>query len=212
MALIASACLRFFLRRPPKSAMSEHQTRLGDSVATLPRKGFRGFCAFPPHDLGGFAAEKRGPAHTIQLLSLSGRWRGAIRWIRQANPDMFNWDCGGQGAQGPQKGNCPDNAGTDVDFGASPILVDLDGGHQMLLAGQKSAVVWGFDPGQQGKVMWQTRIGKGGPGGGIQWGIAYSPQDKLVFSGLFVCASRQDLTKRLNRGQPLARSLARESS
>ncbi len=109
---------------------------------------------------------------------------GAIRWTQQAAPDMFNWDCGGQGAQGPQKGNCPDNAGTDVDFGASPILVDLDGGRRMLLAGQKSAVVWGFDPEQRGKIMWQTRIGKGGPGGGIQWGIAYSPIEKLVFAPL----------------------------
>jgi polyvinyl alcohol dehydrogenase (cytochrome) len=106
---------------------------------------------------------------------------GKIRWSKQASPDMFNWDCGGGGAQGPQKGNCPAKAGTDVDFGASPILIDLDGGRRMLLAGQKSGVVWGFDPDQQGKVMWQTRIGKGGPGGGIQWGIAYSPADKLVF-------------------------------
>jgi polyvinyl alcohol dehydrogenase (cytochrome) len=109
---------------------------------------------------------------------------GVIRWIRQASPDMFNWDCGGQGAQGPQNGNCPEHAGTDVDFGASPILVDLEGGHRMLVAGQKSAVVWGFDPDQQGKIIWQTRIGKGGPGGGIQWGIAYSPLDKLIFAPL----------------------------
>ena len=77
-------------------------------------------------------------------------------------------------------GNCPPSAGTDVDFGASPILVDLDGGHQMLLAAQKAAVVWGFDPDQNGKVVWQTRIGRGGPGGGTQWGIAYSPAEKLV--------------------------------
>ena len=109
---------------------------------------------------------------------------GAIRWSQQAAPDMFNWDCGGSGAQGPQKGNCPEKAGRDVDFGASPILVDLDDGHQMLLAGQKSGVVWGFDPDEQGKVVWQTRIGKGGPGGGIQWGIAYSPLEKMVFAPL----------------------------
>ncbi len=109
---------------------------------------------------------------------------GAIRWSQQAAPDMFNWDCGGGGAQGPQKGNCPEKAGTDVDFGASPILVDLDDGHRMLLAGQKSGVVWGFDPDQEGKVVWQTRIGKGGAGGGIQWGIAYSPLDNLVFAPL----------------------------
>jgi polyvinyl alcohol dehydrogenase (cytochrome) len=105
---------------------------------------------------------------------------GKIQWSQQPNPDMFNWDCGGKG--GTNGGNCPDHAGTDVDFGGSPILVDLDGGRQMILAGQKSAVVWGFDPDQQGKVAWQTRIGKGGPGGGIQWGIAYSPNDKLLFA------------------------------
>jgi polyvinyl alcohol dehydrogenase (cytochrome) len=105
---------------------------------------------------------------------------GAIRWSQQASPDMFNWDCG----DGGHGGNCPPNAGTDVDFGASPILVDLEGGRQMILAGQKSAVVWGFDPDRQGEIVWQTRIGKGGPGGGIQWGIAYSPADKLVFAPL----------------------------
>ncbi len=109
---------------------------------------------------------------------------GTIRWTQQASPDMFNWDCGGTGAQGPQKGNCPEKAGLDVDFGASPILVDLDNGRQMIVAGQKSGVVWGFDPDRKGKVAWQTRIGKGGPGGGIQWGIAYSPQEKLVLAPL----------------------------
>jgi polyvinyl alcohol dehydrogenase (cytochrome) len=105
---------------------------------------------------------------------------GAVKWSQQPNPDMFNWDCG----EGGGGGNCPENAGTDVDFGASPILADLDGGRQIILAGQKSAVVWGFDPDQQGKIVWQTRIGKGGPGGGVQWGIAYSPADKLVFAPL----------------------------
>jgi polyvinyl alcohol dehydrogenase (cytochrome) len=104
---------------------------------------------------------------------------GTIRWSQQSSPDMFNWSCAGLGGPG---GNCPENAGTDVDFGGSPILVDLDGGRQMLLAGQKSAVVWGFDPAQEGKAVWQQRIGKGGPGGGIQWGIAYSPADRLVFA------------------------------
>ncbi len=103
---------------------------------------------------------------------------GAIRWTQQASPDMFNWDCGGGG----HGGNCPENAGTDVDFGGSPILVDLEGGRQMLVAAQKSAVLWGFDPDQQGKVIWQTRIGKGGAGGGTQWGLAYSPEDKIAFA------------------------------
>lgn len=104
---------------------------------------------------------------------------GAIRWSQQAEPDMFNWDCG---PRSPHGGNCPPNAGTDVDFGASPILMDLDGGRQLLLDGQKSSVVWAFDPDRKGKVVWQTRIGTGGPDGGIQWGVAYSPIEKLVFA------------------------------
>jgi polyvinyl alcohol dehydrogenase (cytochrome) len=107
---------------------------------------------------------------------------GEILWSVQAEPDMFNWSCAGRG--GVTGGNCPQNNGTDVDFGASPILVDLPGGKQILLAGQKSAVVWGFDPDQKGKAVWQTRIGKGGPGGGVQWGIAYSPEEKLVYAPL----------------------------
>ena len=105
---------------------------------------------------------------------------GAIRWSKQASPDMFNWDCGSPPKQGP--GNCPPNPGTDVDFGASPILVDLPDGRGILLAGQKSGVMWGFDPDRNGETVWQTRVGKGGPGGGIQWGIAYSPLDQLVFA------------------------------
>ena len=127
----------------------------------------------------GYSDPEIQTADAIVALDMA---TGKIRWSRQAEPDMFNWDCGGNGAQGPQKGNCPEKAGRDVDFGASPILADLENGKQILLAGQKSGVVWGFDPDKEGAVVWQTRIGRGGPGGGIQWGIAYSPERKLVFS------------------------------
>jgi polyvinyl alcohol dehydrogenase (cytochrome) len=104
---------------------------------------------------------------------------GKIKWSRQTAPDMFNWGCG---ARGPDKGNCPENAGTDVDLGGSPILMEIGGGKQMLVQGQKSAEVHGLDPAQEGKILWSTRIGVGGAGGGIQWGIAAG--DGLVFAGL----------------------------
>jgi polyvinyl alcohol dehydrogenase (cytochrome) len=52
----------------------------------------------------------------------------------------------------------------------------------MLVQGQKSAEVHGLDPDQNGKIVWSTRIGVGGAGGGIQWGIAAG--DGLVFAGL----------------------------
>ena len=42
----------------------------------------------------------------------------------------------------------------------------------MLVAGQKSGVVYGLDPAKQGEVLWQTRVGAGGTNGGVQWGMA----------------------------------------
>lgn len=93
---------------------------------------------------------------------------GEIRWSQQGSPDMFNWDCGPRGGGG----NCPANHGEDVDFGASVVLLDIGGGKQVLVAGQKSGMVHAFDPDQNGKIVWQTRIGKGSTLGGIEWGLA----------------------------------------
>ena len=93
---------------------------------------------------------------------------GEIRWSQQGSPDMFNWDCGPRGGGG----NCPANHGDDVDFGSSAVLFDIGGGKQVLIAGQKSGMVHAFDPDQDGKIVWQTRIGKGSTLGGILWGIA----------------------------------------
>jgi polyvinyl alcohol dehydrogenase (cytochrome) len=72
----------------------------------------------------------------------------------------------------PDKTNCPDENGPDLDFGSSPILVNLPNGKRALVAGQKSGVVHAIDPDQQGEVLWQKRIGRGGSLGGIQWGSA----------------------------------------
>jgi polyvinyl alcohol dehydrogenase (cytochrome) len=105
---------------------------------------------------------------------------GAIRWTQQASPDVYNWNCNKQVS--PGQGNCPANQGEDVDFGSSPILMELPGGRQLLFAGQKSGVVHALDPDQKGKIVWQTRIGHGGKYGGILWGMA--AHDDLVFAPL----------------------------
>jgi polyvinyl alcohol dehydrogenase (cytochrome) len=68
--------------------------------------------------------------------------------------------------------NCPESEGPDHDFGQSPILVTLRSGQRVLVIGQKSGVVHAHDPDQKGKILWQMRIGKGGPLGGIMWGSA----------------------------------------
>jgi len=93
---------------------------------------------------------------------------GKMLWSQQLTPsDLWNIAC-----IAPTKANCPDHPGSDFDFGAPPILKTLPNGHRLLIAGQKSGVIYALDPDQQGRIVWQTRIGKGGPLGGIQWGGA----------------------------------------
>jgi polyvinyl alcohol dehydrogenase (cytochrome) len=67
--------------------------------------------------------------------------------------------------------NCPQENGPDLDLAASPILVPLGGGRDIVVAGQKSGVVHGVDP-ASGKIVWQRRLGHGGTQGGVHFGMA----------------------------------------
>jgi polyvinyl alcohol dehydrogenase (cytochrome) len=101
---------------------------------------------------------------------------GKILWSRQVTPqDDWNTSCFQEGNR-----NCPKGAGPDYDFGSSPILRTLPDGHSVILAGQKSGVIYGLDPDNKGAILWQTRLGKGGVLGGIQWGPAADPQTAYV--------------------------------
>ena len=93
---------------------------------------------------------------------------GKIRWVRQFQPnDVWNRDCG-QKDRDPAF--CPDKDAPDADFSASPVLVQLQGGRQIIAVQGKSAVIYALDPDQQGKTIWEQRIGKGGAG--AVWGPA----------------------------------------
>jgi polyvinyl alcohol dehydrogenase (cytochrome) len=72
----------------------------------------------------------------------------------------------------PEPVNCSAGAGPDFDFGSSPILIELQNGKRALIAGQKSGFMHAVDPDHEGVLLWQKRIGRGGPLGGIQWGSA----------------------------------------
>jgi len=92
---------------------------------------------------------------------------GRILWSQQTTPgDVYNSSCGSKGV------NCPPDNGPDYDFGSSPLLVRNADGRDVVIAGQKSGVVYALDPDQKGKLLWQTRVGKGGTNGGVQWGMA----------------------------------------
>jgi len=101
---------------------------------------------------------------------------GKIAWARQITEgDVFNGNC-----IQPKMSTCPDKMGPDADFGSSPILRTLGSGRRILIAGQKSGVVHALDPDKKGEVLWQTRIGKGGMLGGIQWGPAADAETAYV--------------------------------
>ena len=70
----------------------------------------------------------------------------------------------------------PSDRGPDFDFGSSAILVKTPEGRDLLLAGQKSGMVYAFDPDKMGEIVWQVRVGKGGTTGGVQWGMASDGQ------------------------------------
>src|SRR5579862_1172040 len=96
---------------------------------------------------------------------------GRIVWSQQvlAN-DAYNSSCRNKGV------NCPSTNGPDYDFGSSAILVRAPNGKEILVAGQKAGMVYAFDPDAKGKILWQTRVGKGGLNGGVQWGMATDGQ------------------------------------
>jgi polyvinyl alcohol dehydrogenase (cytochrome) len=88
---------------------------------------------------------------------------GKIVWTQQVLAGDFH-----------SGGACPDDdskCGPDYDFGSSAILIHV-GGRDVLVAGQKSGIVYALDPDARGKILWQARVGKGGMLGGVQWGLA----------------------------------------
>jgi polyvinyl alcohol dehydrogenase (cytochrome) len=101
---------------------------------------------------------------------------GRMLWSRQVTPgDVFNSGCVA-GVNGP---NCPEEGarGPDYDFGSSAILVKTPQGGDLLIAGQKSGIVYALDPGRKGEIVWTARVGKGGTIGGVQWGMASDGQN-----------------------------------
>ena len=112
-----------------------------------------------------FSDPPTNASDAIMALSMD---TGQVLWTRQVTEnDAYNVAC-----VSLDRSNCPKGWGPDADFGSSPMLVKLPNGRRALIAGQKSGVVTAVDPDDQGKVLWQARIGKGGLIGGIEWGTA----------------------------------------
>jgi polyvinyl alcohol dehydrogenase (cytochrome) len=106
---------------------------------------------------------------SILALQLS---TGAVAWdYHTVTADAYN-------------GTCKTLCGPDDDFASSPNLITttnpVTGAPEKLVgAGQKSGYYWALDP-ATGNLVWHTRIGPGGGGGGIFWGSA--TDGKAIYS------------------------------
>jgi len=140
--------------------------------------------------------------HSSDAILALDMLTGKKIWSRQLTAnDYWNGSCFTE-----QKSTCPDGHGDDYDFGAPPILRTVSG-RDILILGQKSGLVYALDPDRRGELIWQTRIGKGGPLGGIQWGGAadsrygyfplsdFDDKDALAGGGIFALNLRNGKQK-----------------
>ena len=111
-----------------------------------------------------YSAVENGATDAVIAFDLDS---GKRLWVTQATPHDTWVMC-----TKPGTGNCPAKIGPDFDFGSSPILRTLPDGRQMIMAGQKAGIVYGFDPDHDGKIVWQVKAGLGGAFGGIEHGMA----------------------------------------
>lgn len=134
-----------------------------------------------------YSAPASANSDSIMALSLKD---GAVRWSRQftAN-DTWNVSC-----ETPLTANCPEQQGPDFDFGAAAIVHTLPSGQKVILAGQKSGVVYALAA-EDGRELWRYRSGRGGKLGGIHWGMAIDPHQHR----LFVPISDRDSSWIINR-------------
>ena len=102
---------------------------------------------------------------------------GARRWVMQG----VKHDAWVLGCDGKAVNNCPSPLGPDWDFGTAPMLLSLGNEKQILIGAAKSGEIFGLDPDQNGKILWQKKIARGGAQGGVMWGGAFDGE-KLYFA------------------------------
>jgi polyvinyl alcohol dehydrogenase (cytochrome) len=104
----------------------------------------------------GDAETEPVPKYSDAIMALDMR-SGKILWSYQGLAgDAFLGDCAEDNPHRSE--NCPKHLGPDWDFGASPILRTLPNGHRILVAGQKSGTIFGFDPDRNGALVWKTNL------------------------------------------------------
>jgi polyvinyl alcohol dehydrogenase (cytochrome) len=102
----------------------------------------------------GDAYTEPAPPTTDAIMALEMD-TGKVLWTVQDTPNDA-WLSSCEGSKISE--NCPKDMGPDFDFGSSPILRTLSDGRRILVAGQKSGMVWAHDPDRQGAVVWKAQL------------------------------------------------------
>lgn len=130
-----------------------------------------------------YTSERSDSTDAVIALDLA---TGERRWTSQVLA-QDSWILGCEnGAPGP---NCPTPLGGDYDFASSPILARLAGDRQIILAGAKSGILYGFDPRAPHHSLWQVQVVPGSSHGGILWGPAADSRRVYVATSEYDYAS-----------------------
>jgi polyvinyl alcohol dehydrogenase (cytochrome) len=129
--------------------------------------------------IGTGNSTSRPAANTTDAVMAMDLDTGRVLWTVQDTLDDA-WLAGCGNSATPT--NCPQPLGPDYDFGASPILRSLSGNRRILVAGQKSGVVWGHDPDRKGEVVWKIQLPQQMALGEITFGGA--ADERLAYFGL----------------------------
>jgi len=96
---------------------------------------------------------------------------GRVLWAKQVTAgDAWNTGCIQPVDDSAGRAHCPSSPGPDYDFASAPVLAAA-GGRRLVIAGQKSGMLYALDP-DTGEYVWKTQVGDGGVLGGIEWGFA----------------------------------------
>jgi len=70
---------------------------------------------------------------------------------------------------------CADPEGPDFDIASGPMIADLPNGHNLVIIGSKSGMVWAHDPDAKGAVAWRADSARGQIvfGGALEEDMAY---------------------------------------
>ncbi|HEY4050164.1 MAG TPA: PQQ-binding-like beta-propeller repeat protein [Acidobacteriaceae bacterium] len=129
-----------------------------------------------------FSAPDAGRSDAIIALNLD---TGKILWVKQDEPDdVWHTGCpqgnpppgfapkparparpanaaGYQPPAMPASYYCPDPEGPDWDISSGAMLANLPNGRSLLVAGQKSGMVWAHDPDNKGALVWMSDVSRG---------------------------------------------------